>query len=114
MKNYFYFLFFILLSCQPNIKDGEVIDKRSEPESKTFYYVPVRVNNITIYSFMCLFDGEDWILTVKHIEQDGTIIVRDVYVDEDCYNSLNEGDEWHWDNNCSFNDENNSETQIIE
>ena len=23
---------------------------------------------------MCLFDGEDWILTVKHIEQDGTII----------------------------------------
>ena len=41
MKNYFYFLFFILLSCQPSIKDGEVIDKRSEPESKTFYYVPV-------------------------------------------------------------------------
>ena len=94
-----------LISCN-HLERGTVLKKEYEPEHSYTVLIPIRIGRVTTFIPHRVIDNEDFVLTIEG-EYKGELIHEHVYVTEQCYNSLKNGDTWNKTKDCSFQDENN-------
>lgn len=101
----------LLSGCGRELTEGEIIDKRHEPESTFVMLIPMAMScgkncTTTIFIPYVVHDDEDWILVVRGIDKDGEELTEDWYVSEKEYESAPVGRKEVYDDRvASRNDE---------
>jgi hypothetical protein len=106
MKQILYILILLAVGCNP-IEEGVVVEHRHEEAKKTLVLMPTLIGKVPVLYPYWMFDDEDWVLIIEGENK----TLKSVYVTEECYNSLEDGDYWRKTSSCSFADDNNRKTK---
>jgi hypothetical protein len=101
----------LLSGCGRELTEGEIIDKRHEPESTFVMLIPMVVScgktcTTTILIPYVVHDDEDWVLVIRGRDKDGDELTEDWYVSEKEYEAAPVGRKKVYDDRVvSRNDE---------
>ena len=96
-----------LFGCS-KIKEGQVIEKWYEPESMDLVLLPSTIINgkstIIIMLPYYIYDGEDFCIKVKGINNKGDEVIKNFYIAKESYDSLSVGQYICIDGDCLDDD----------
>lgn len=98
-----------VVGCNNSINEGQIVNKFVEPERNYVYLQPIahshRVGNTTVTTFTYIpilrHDDEDYGICIQGINKKGKTINRTLYVQKNRFDTLDIGQYFCMDKNCS-------------